>query len=294
MPRTILVTGSSGFIGQACGRLLESRGDRMVTFDRSDGHDILDRDDLDRTVSEVDGVINLAGQLGTSEMFGHEAAAAAVNIVGALNVADACARHAIPLVQIGTGHRGQPNPYAITKACTEDLMLARWAEQDQQIAVVRAYHAYGPGQKAFPPHGTSTVRKIIPSFACRALTGMPLQINGSGEQVIDLIHVDEVARILIDAIDGPYGVVLEAGTGSPITVTQAARDVIRTCGSESEIEYLDPRPGEPPDAVVVSQRPCSSLPWPYGLDETVDYYAGVVETKAGRPEGAPEEGWMEV
>jgi nucleoside-diphosphate-sugar epimerase len=187
----------------------------------------------------------------------------------------------VPLVQIGTGHRGQPNPYAITKACAEDLLLARAEWEGDRINVVRAFHAYGPGQKACPPHGSSTVRKIIPSFVCRALTGMPLEVNGDGSQLIDLIHVDEVARILIAALGGPYGIVLDAGTGVSTTVLDAASDVIEWTRSDSRIVRVPMRNGEPENATVVAERPCSDKFWPYQLAETIDYYADlVIEAKA--------------
>jgi nucleoside-diphosphate-sugar epimerase len=126
-----------------------------------------------------------------------------VNILGALNVYDAAAARDIPVVQIGTGHKGQPNPYAITKACAEDLGLARAGVGGERIVVVRAFHAYGPGQKACAPHGRGTVRKIVPSMVCRALTGMPVQVNGSGDQAIDLVYVDDVAAALADALHAP-------------------------------------------------------------------------------------------
>jgi len=264
----VLVTGGGGFIGRAVVRDLESRGHTPVVFDRP--NDVRDRREVGPAVAESDAVIHLAGQLGTSETFGHEYDAAEVNILGALTVADAAERHGRPLVWIGTGHKGQPNPYAITKGCAEDLLLARG-----NVAVVRAYHAYGPGQKAFPPHGPSKVRKIMPSFICRALTGMPIQINGDGSNVIDLVHVDEVARVLVDALDGPTGVVLEAGSGTPMTVTEVAEYVLELTGSTSAIEYLPMRPGEPVGAVVVAADPLCK-PFPYGIDETVEHYRAIV------------------
>jgi nucleoside-diphosphate-sugar epimerase len=105
----------------------------------------------------VDAVINLAGVLGTAETIGEEYEAAHVNILGALNVFDVFRN--VPIVQIATGHEGQPNPYAITKSCITGLALSRAQWMGQQIAVVRAYHVYGPGQKMCAPHGHSKVRK---------------------------------------------------------------------------------------------------------------------------------------
>jgi UDP-glucose 4-epimerase len=177
------------------------------------------------------------------------------------------------MVQIGTGHKGQPNPYAITKGCAEDLLLGR---TDQPIAVVRAYHAYGPGQKVCPPHGQAKVRKIVPSFVCRALTGMPVEVNGSGRQLIDLIHVDEVARILVAAIGGPYHKVIEAGTGRPRSVFDVASLIVEECESDSPVTFLPQRAGEPYRADVYAAEPQSDLPFPWRLDETIEYYRSQV------------------
>lgn len=270
----VLVTGSDGFIGRAVCRELAARGMVADRFDRP--ADVTDRAQVAGAVAQADAVINLAGVLGTAEIFGAEAHAATVNILGAVHVFDAAARRGIPVVQIGTGHKGQPNPYAITKGCAEDLALARVAYRGERITVVRAYHAYGPGQKVCPPHGTATVRKIVPSFVCRALTGMPLEVNGSGEQLIDLIHVDDVAAALVLALECPSPHVVEAGTGKPTSVLDAARDVIAACASSSPIVHLPGRPGEPAEANVVADYPTSRNPWPHRLGETVDYYRALL------------------
>lgn len=272
----VLVTGAYGFIGQAVCRELAARGMRAARFDRP--ADVTSREQVAGAVAQADAVINLAGVLGTAEIFGAEAHAIKVNVLGAVHVFDAAARRGIPVVQIGTGHKGQLNPYAITKGCAEDLALARATYQGERISVVRAYHAYGPGQKACPPHGTATVRKIIPSFVCRALTGMPVEIHGSGEQLIDLVHVDDVATVLVDALDGPYSTVIEAGTGKPTTVLDAARDIgdrvaVAVTKSHPQIVHLPLRDGEPADTRVVATIPVCPNAWPYRLDETIDHYA---------------------
>jgi nucleoside-diphosphate-sugar epimerase len=266
----VLVTGGSGFIGTAVMRELADRGDRGFLFDRP--LDVRDAHEVTAALDGMDAVIHLAGALGTSETFGHERDTADVNVLGALTVADACERADLPMVWIGTGHYGQPNPYAITKACAQDLLLARG-----NVAVVKAYHAYGPGQKSYPPHGTGHVRKIMPSFINRSLTGMDLEIHGDGHNVIDLVYVDDVARVLVDAIDGPTGVVLEAGTGKAMRVLDVAEQVIAMTASESRIVHLPMRPGEPEGAVVVAREPlCRDHPFPYGMAQTIEHYAAAL------------------
>ena len=278
----VLVTGSSGFIGKYVRSALENQGHDCIGFDVADGNSVEDWLHLSTAVSDgVEAIINLAGVLGTSELFaGGEDTAVKVNILGALNVYDVAAKAGIPVVQIGTGHKGQPNPYAITKGCAEELGLARARWRGEKIVVVRAYHVYGAGQKMCTPHGTSPVRKIFPSFACRALTGMPIEINGDGDQIIDLVHARDVAESLVQAIDGPYGEVVEAGTGVGTTVNWAARTIVAIANSDSDVKYLPGREGEPEGAVVVAAKPdCPAHPWPWMVAETVGWYREQLKAK---------------
>lgn len=277
----ILVTGSSGFIGRAVVDELTARGHEPILFDRDTplgreiSADVRILGSLVRAVDQADAIIHLAGMLGTEETIGAEKQAVEVNILGTLNVLRAAGDR--PVVLIGTGHKGQPNPYAITKGAAEDLALARAQWTGASISVVRAYHVYGPGQKPPPPHGPATVRKIGPSFICRALTGMPVQVWGSGQQVIDMVYVGEVARVLVDtALADPAttrGKVLEAGTGRGMTVERVLRAILTATNSLSAIQHLPMRDGEPEDAVVVAKNPlCAEHPFPYMLGPTIDWY----------------------
>lgn len=268
--KKILVTGSAGFIGKFVQDQLHARGFIPISYDHP--NDVNNWIGLLTAMDGCSGVINLAGRLGTSETFGEEIDTARVNILGALTVADVAQRYDIPMVQIGTGHYGQANPYAVTKACAEDLLLLRARELGQKINVVRAFHAYGPGQKMCAPHGPSPVRKIIPSFVCRALTGMPLQVNGSGDQMVDLVHVADVARVLVDALSYSSGRVYDAGTGVGLPVVEVARQVIEMCDSTSGIEFVPMRAGEPLNSVVVASEPFCDNPFPFGMGETISYY----------------------
>jgi len=270
----VLLTGSSGFIGRYVQGALVRRGHQVLPFDVQ--NDIRDPVTVGTAMAEAEAVINLAGVLGTPELFGAEARAAEVNILGAINVYDAARDAGIPVVQIGTGHKGQPNPYAITKACAEDLGLARAQWCGEKIAIVRAYHVYGAGQIPGPPHGQAKVHKFFPTFACRALQRMPLELCGGGSQLVDPVHASDVAEVLADAVGGPYGAVTEAGCGKGVAVSTVAVDIAEAAGREPFREDLGyrtaPRPGEPPDAEVVASVPACQNAWPHLVSETVDWY----------------------
>ena len=270
----VLVTGSAGFIGGCVAAELALRGHEAVPFDKPDC-DVRDPAAIEAacTSSQAEAIIHLAAMLGTPELLGSEAAAAGVNVLGAVNVYDAAARMGLPVVQIGTGHKGQPNPYAITKGCAEELGLARAQWLGEKIAVVRAYNAYGPHQKPPPPWGHSPVQKFFPTFACQALKGVPLELYGGGGQLIDPVHVTDVAAVLVAAIGGPYGEVTDAGNGKPVTVREVAAGVLAACGETGAVLTEMPgRPGEPPGAEVVAANPACHNPWPYLVTDTVGWY----------------------
>ena len=245
----VLVTGGKGFIGNVVCRKLTERGITPVTFDLPD-FNIEFRASIKDAVAKCDGAIHLAGILGTSETMDRTIEAVRINTEGALNFILAVKAKPMKAVMISVGHHWMLNPYAITKKAAENFAFMANAEYGTKIAVVRAYHAYGPGQKAKP------IRKIIPSFVTRALRGQPIQIFGDGSQVIDLVHVEDVAEALVRALildHGVYDRTLEAGTGMGWTVRAAAEEVYKSMfGSNlsTSIELLPQRSGEQVGPVI--------------------------------------------
>ena len=89
---------------------------------------------------------------------------------------------------------------------------------------------------------------------------------------IDLVHVDDVAEVLVDVLGPPYGQLYEAGTGKPTTVLDVARTIIDLTPTTSKIAHLPMRPGEPEDATVIASSPLCEHPWPDRLEETIESY----------------------
>ncbi len=293
----VLVTGGNGFIGRAVCAELANRGHEALVFDR---HlpasppktmylgDVRAAVDVTEAVAHVDAVIHLAGVLGTQETITNPRPAAATNILGGLNVLEACTQYGVPLVNIAVGNWFEANTYSITKTTVERFTQMYARDRGLQVCSVRAYNAYGPQQAVAQPYGTSRVRKIIPSFISRALHGETIQVYGDGQQVMDMILVDDVARCLVaalEAISRLTGGTYAAGTGRRTTVGEIAAtveaEVKEQTGIAAGLEHLPMRPGETPGAEVLADPeqvrplgvdPATFIPLETGLQHTVAYY----------------------
>lgn len=279
----ILVTGGSGFIGQAVAAAITRSGNEAVLLDRrgtlaaSVMGDVRDRGAIFEAIYNVDGVIHLAAILGTQETFNRTREVAENNILGSLNVFDACRDLKKRGVYIAVGNHWMNNPYSISKTAAERFALMYNAEMGTEIAVVRGMNVYGPGQKAAP------VRKIMPNLVLPALRDEEITIYGDGTQVMDMIYVDDIAEILVRALlrdHGVYDRVFEAGAGADTTVNDLARMVIAEAGG-GRIRHVEMRPGEIPNSIVKADvstlvplgvTPEEMVPLEEGVRRTVEWY----------------------
>ena len=269
---SVLVTGGNGFIGGHVVDELLARGYRVSVLDTRwrttiPGAalvlgDIRDATAVTEAVAHVDGVIHLAGVLGTQETIANPRPAAETNILGGLNVFEACVQYDVPLTNIAVGNYWMNNTYSITKHTVERFAEMLNKYRKARIATVRALNAYGPRQAAATPYGPSKVRKIMPSFVCRALSGLDIEVYGDGTQIMDMVYVTDVARVLVTTLEhtakhGAPEVTPEAGTGRRTTVNDIAETVIKAVGSFTganhvTLKHLPMRPGEDERSVVIA------------------------------------------
>lgn len=271
----VLVTGGGGFIGQAVCDELTRRGHYPISFDRSSGHDIMDV----RALMQFDAehVIHLAGMLGTHELFDHVREAIAVNVKGTINVLEWCEDRV-------AGYTGIimpdvfPSVYTATKIAAQRFADVWRHEYKIPVSHVRAFNAFGPGQK----HGPGHPQKIIPTFATKAWAGESIPIWGDGSQMVDLIHTSDLARMLVDAIDFGDGEIFDGGTGVSQSVNTVAEMVLFVVKGDDfhddDIEYLPMRRGEIPTNIVAEGEGWDLLGWKpefrmQDLADTVCWYS---------------------
>lgn len=285
---TALITGGRGFIGRALVMHLEGSGWKVSVLDQAgrNGRSTLASDSLDQAVRDVDVVYHLAGVLGTTELNELSAMAVDVNIRGTVNVLDACLRTGIPRVFICTKPNDWLNTYSITKKAGEDFggLYAKCFGLD--VRILRWLNVYGPGQKTHP------VRKAVPTMLLQALHGRPIEVFGSGAQPVDLIHVDDLARITVAYVSSDEGdcTIRDTGLSVRMTVNELAVLIRTVTNSSSEIIHLPMRPGEDetepirpldiPTACELLDATEPPMDVAEGFRETAEYYAALPEDHA--------------
>ena len=291
----VAVTGGAGFIGQyVCEALITLDHEPLVFDHLGRGEyevmlgDVRDPVSMTELAAHVDGIIHLAACLGTQETVRNPRPATETNIMGGLNFLEACSQHQIPGCYIGVGNFNHFNPYSITKTTIERFCTMYNRDRSGRFNIVRAMNAYGPRQLAAAPYGPGKVRKITPSFVCRALRNHPLEIYGDGLQVSDMVYVGDVAMALVLALEAAargevFEDAIECGPADHNTVLDVARLVIELAESKSEIVHLPMRPGEVPGAVVVADVKTlkrigmeseDMLPLREGMTKTIEYFQG--------------------
>jgi UDP-glucose 4-epimerase len=293
----VLVTGGSGFLGSFVVERLLQRGHEVKIFDARKPQWTPEVEWLEQDIADADGVqdcidqsrpeaiVHMAGLLGTTETFDHPAETVRTNVIGTINVLQACRRR--PESRYVGVQTGTPwlSPYAISKQAATNFARGYHQAFGIPVTILKIFNAYGPRQD-----GTGPVNKIVPRFAVNALRGRPLPIFGDGQQVIDLVYAESCAECYVRAIESAPGggEVIEVGSGKPISVLEVAGRILDIVGG-GDLEFLPRRLGEGREYPVadttmagelLGYAPQASLD---RLPETVEWYArNVVQESPAR------------
>jgi len=123
------------------------------------------------------------------------------------------------------------SPYAISKRDAEELILTAGHAHGLETVALRYLNVYGPGQALSNPYtGVAAI------FCTRLLHNQPPLIFEDGQQRRDLVHVSDVVRATLLAMDAPKaaGLPINIGTGTSITVAALARELASALGRAVE------------------------------------------------------------
>ncbi|HEY9288253.1 MAG TPA: NAD-dependent epimerase/dehydratase family protein [Candidatus Dormibacteraeota bacterium] len=119
------------------------------------------------------------------------------------------------------------SPYAISKRDSEEITLVSARAHGVDAVALRYLNVYGPRQALGNPYtGVAAV------FCARLLSGRAPLIFEDGGQRRDLVHVSDIVRANLLAMDSPLasGYPINIGTGTSVTVLELAQTLARGLG----------------------------------------------------------------
>ena len=284
---TILLTGSSGFLGTRLLGHLRAVGHDVIGLDLRPARHTDVVDDLRQrgcvarvvaAVSEADVVVHLAGLTGAARSLATPEAYFDTNVTGtrhALDLAEALGANRLVLAStdavygevdgpVREDHRLAPlSPYGESKALAEAECAARADAGALQAIALRLFSVYGPGQ----PDGRLCDRTLR-----GALAGERISL---WDWVRDFTYIDEVCRAAAAAATvpvedrfRPYNV----GSGRPVSAMQFVAALERVTRRPVAVSFGPAHAGEPAmtfaDATRARAELALSHPGPFviGLD----------------------------
>jgi UDP-glucose 4-epimerase len=134
-------------------------------------------------------------------------------------------------------------PYCISKRTGEDLLGFYQRQKALSWIALRFFNVYGPGQKV-----EAYYTSVINHFVERLVKGEPPVIDGKGEQSMDFVHVADIARSVVLALESEQAnVPINIGTGIDTSIADLAKILIDAVGADVE-PVFNPRD------VLVSRR----------------------------------------
>ncbi len=128
----------------------------------------------------------------------------------------------VPLQPVPTPEWKRPvlsSVYAITKYTQERLCLNVLPAYGMESVALRMFNVFGAGQALSNPY-----TGVLAIFAARILNGQPPMIFEDGQQQRDFVHVEDIARAFVLALEVPQaaGGVFNVGSGEHRTVEEVA------------------------------------------------------------------------
>lgn len=300
----ILVTGGAGFIASHISDALLGQGNEVHIIDDLSGGSIdnvpsgAEFHELDirsREATEFIGrtrfdiMIHHAAQMDVRRSVADPSFDADVNIRGLLNLMEAGRQNGLKKVvfaSTGGAIYGEPeyvpqdeehamrplSPYGITKFCSEKYLDYYSVTYGIEFVALRYGNVYGPRQN---PHGEAGVVAI---FAQRILRSEPTAINGDGEQTRDYVHVSDVVRANLLALEYDETGIFNVGTGVETSVNTLFRIIRDHLDPSHEESHVPGKPGEQKRSVLSYKRAESVLGWRpeidirNGLTQTADWF----------------------
>jgi UDP-glucose 4-epimerase len=301
------ISGGAGFIGSNLAERLLGSNHEVFIFDNLqtgnlknlDGlnstlcsGDLRDRDAVDSffKVTEIEYLVHLGALGSVPRSISDPRSSFDSNAVATLNVLEAVKLNHVPILFTSSSSVYGKNtalpkrerdwlspisPYAAAKLAAENLMLAYRESFDIQTIVFRLFNVYGRRQGI-----DSEYAAVIPKWIMAAFKHEPLIVYGDGEQMRDFTYVDDVTKVLQDAIELHYDkdYPVNLAFGQPVRLIELL-EVFKEYFGHLNIVFRETRRGDiknseanPSQLSELLKREFVVTPIRTGLIETFEWY----------------------
>jgi UDP-glucuronate 4-epimerase len=326
-----LITGTAGFIGFHLAKRLLDRGDEVVGFDNVNDYysvelkrdrlaqladygnytfveaDLADQEAVESVFREheFERVVNLAAQAGVRYSLTNPRAYTESNIVGFLNILEACRHAKTPHLTYASSSSvyggGTRMPFSTSARVDHPLSLYAATKKSNELMAHTYSHLYGlptTGLRFFTvygPWGRPDMALFL--FTKAILEGRPIDVFNQGKMRRDFTYVDDI----VEGVDrtsqqiavpdpawnsddpdpstssAPYRV-YNIGNNQPVELSHFIEVIERALGMKAKRNLLPMQPGDVPatyadiDALesAVGFRPAT--PIETGVQRFVDWY----------------------
>lgn len=270
--KKVLITGGAGFIGSHTADLLMEQGIAVRVFDNlSSGHrenlpaqhnllefvkgDICDASAVKDAIQGVTHCLHLAAQVSVVASLEDPEFSAKQNIVGFVNVLDACRKQGVSRLVYASSAAiyGEPpklpldeevpvkqlSPYGLEKQVNEYYADMYHRLYNFSSLGMRFFNVYGPRQDPKSPYAG-----VIALFVDRITAAQPVTVFGDGQQTRDFIYVRDVARANVAALNSTYQGACNVATGKRTSLLDLINALSELTGNKTDVKFAPPRTGD--------------------------------------------------
>lgn len=298
-----LITGGAGFIGSRLAQELVKRNHEVIIYDnfstgsRSNLNEIIDEikivegdirdsEKIRETLSTIDNVFHLAANPSAVEAKNNVIESNSSIVEGSLILmneiaqikrkikivqASSCAVYGELQKQANSEEQQElpANIYGLAKLVSEQY--AQLYYQDIQLSIIslRYFNVFGSGQNP-----ASLYSAVIPCFAKKINEGKTIQVFGDKKKTRDFIHVKDIVRATILAMDATVDyAVLNICSGKRTTLEELIQVIEKITGKKAKISYEKERLTEIQHSVGDPSKAKKLI----GFESTTSLYEGLLE-----------------
>jgi UDP-glucose 4-epimerase len=263
------VTGGAGFVGSYLVKLLVKEGHKITVIDnlhkgkkenlasvinkiKFQKIDIRDYQSLEKILKNIDGVFHQAALTVVQDSFSSPEEYFDVNVHGTENIFKLANENKFKVVYASSssvyGHkletpitedaeRNPISPYGKTKL-EDEYLVEKYSKLNTEIIGLRYFNIFGKGQ-------TIEYAGVITKFLDRINEGKSPIIFGDGSQIRDFIHVSDVAKANLMAMNSKSSnLIVNIGTGNAISILELANMIINTSGLKIDPVFMEALEGD--------------------------------------------------